>query len=286
MARFSHRRSSAAHSARSGFTLVELLIVVGLLTLLLAILVPSLFAARGASVRADSMNRLRNIAQWSALYASDSRQRLLPAVFDYTGSSSTLRTNASAEGLAPQIGTWTDILWAQYAETAFPRLLTEAPGHDYSLDSPDDAMHDVSPDYDDNPFRSAEQNTQGPNQSKPGYFAQNLFFDSRRNSNDNWYTMAQIRSPERSLQIIDSFGGTSPADSIDRETIMDAPGPWALDIGGLVDQKVDFRYAGEALVLLLDGAVTGQSVLNDEPPATGLDVLETDRKIKVRDLTR
>ncbi|MGI9014012.1 MAG: type II secretion system protein [Phycisphaerales bacterium] len=264
------------------FTIVELLVVVGLIVILIAILVPSLFAARGAASRTDAMSRLKQIGEWSTLYSNESRQYLVPAVFDYSTNpvSGAVRSNVSADGLPINVGTWTDILWSKYVDVQFDDAVSGGPGHNYEVDSPDDALHSVIPTYDDDPFRSPENNSLGNNRGKLGYFAMNLFFDSTRNGNNNWYTIGQIRQPDRSLSVIDSFGGVAPANSIDKETILDDYGPWGVDYGGLVDQKVDYRYAGEALALFLDGHVEGVGEVDD------LDELEQDRKVKVRNLTQ
>src|SRR5213592_3557211 len=59
-----------------GFTLVELLVVVGIIAILVAILFPVLSTAR---VKADSVNcasRLRQLYQYTILFANDNKQHL------------------------------------------------------------------------------------------------------------------------------------------------------------------------------------------------------------------
>lgn len=62
---------------RSAFTLVELLVVIGIIALLISILLPSLTKARGAANSVDCQARLRQIGQGMQLYASQN-QGLLP----------------------------------------------------------------------------------------------------------------------------------------------------------------------------------------------------------------
>ncbi|MCG3178500.1 MAG: hypothetical protein BIFFINMI_00828 [Phycisphaerae bacterium] len=58
-------------SGHAGFTLIELLIIIGILALLLAILMPSLSAAREAARRVKCAHNLHNIGLALASYAND-----------------------------------------------------------------------------------------------------------------------------------------------------------------------------------------------------------------------
>jgi prepilin-type N-terminal cleavage/methylation domain-containing protein/prepilin-type processing-associated H-X9-DG protein len=62
--------------ARSGFTLVELLVVVGIISLLISILLPALSKARMASQQSKCMANLRSIGQALVLYANENRDHL------------------------------------------------------------------------------------------------------------------------------------------------------------------------------------------------------------------
>src|SRR5688572_14108756 len=59
-----------------GFTLVELLIVIGLIALLISLLIPALSRAREQSNRVKCMANLRTLGQAMFLYAANHKDRL------------------------------------------------------------------------------------------------------------------------------------------------------------------------------------------------------------------
>lgn len=59
-----------------GFTLVELLVVIGIIALLISILLPSLARARQSAVNIQCMSNLRSVGQGLLLYANDHKGKL------------------------------------------------------------------------------------------------------------------------------------------------------------------------------------------------------------------
>lgn len=65
------------HRGRAaGFTLVELLVVIGIIALLISILLPSLSRAREMSHRTVCQSNLRTLAQAMTMYANQNGGRL------------------------------------------------------------------------------------------------------------------------------------------------------------------------------------------------------------------
>ena len=65
---------------RAGFTLVELLAVIGIIALLVALLLPALSKARESSHTLKCLANLRTIAQGQATYVNESRGWAVPAI--------------------------------------------------------------------------------------------------------------------------------------------------------------------------------------------------------------
>ena len=296
------------HNRRRGFTITELLVVIGLIALLIGILLPALAAVKSGGLMTKSMANMRQIATWMRLYSSDNREFILPSQFDYSDNSypgkvRSIITAGLGHG-AEHEGTWSDILWTVFEVARFPEAQVAPPagsGHEYRFDSPDIELYNIVGGDLPNPFRSAAQNTdqiaggKGPTpfgtgaqeRGRPGFFAANDFFDARpdENGQQRWFTNAQIKVPEQSMYLVDSFYG---------EIIQDEPEPFdrVPPPPPLADPptiEVDFRYAGETcLMLFLDGHVGPQGIWKNLDDLQGDPAVPQDhgRGIRIQNLTQ
>jgi prepilin-type N-terminal cleavage/methylation domain-containing protein/prepilin-type processing-associated H-X9-DG protein len=65
--------SSTGPARKAAFTLVELLVVIGIIALLISILMPALSKARKQALNANCMSNLRSIGQGLQIYASENK---------------------------------------------------------------------------------------------------------------------------------------------------------------------------------------------------------------------
>ena len=90
-------------SNRSAFTLVELLVVIGVIAVLIALLMPALQRAKVHAERVKCMSNFRQFGQGLALYANDNRGVILGHSF----------SNRTDPPTPPITGPWTRPDWAE-----------------------------------------------------------------------------------------------------------------------------------------------------------------------------
>ena len=82
------------NQARRGFTLVELLVVIGIIALLISILLPTLSSARKSAKAIKCASNQRSIAQGMITYAGEHSGQLMPGFYKY------VRDNGAADNSA------------------------------------------------------------------------------------------------------------------------------------------------------------------------------------------
>jgi prepilin-type N-terminal cleavage/methylation domain-containing protein/prepilin-type processing-associated H-X9-DG protein len=67
----------------NGFTLVEMLVVIGVIAILIALLMPALNKARASAIRLQCLSTLRQLQQMDQMYANENRGYFIPAVQNF-----------------------------------------------------------------------------------------------------------------------------------------------------------------------------------------------------------
>src|SRR5215469_2888547 len=98
------------HERRSGFTLVELLIVIGIIAALIAILLPALAAAREQACRAKCMSNVRQLTMAWLMYAGENKGHFCNSEMQQAANLS----NYTLAGIRP--GTQPGFFWSWIAD--------------------------------------------------------------------------------------------------------------------------------------------------------------------------
>lgn len=281
-----------------GFTITELLVVVGLIAVLMAILLPALARVRQTGEMTYSINNMKQIAEFMRMYSSENREFVVPAQFDYSASAANYPVKVRSDSGLNELqykGTWTDILWTVFEVSTLPmvdKAGAPTPMAAYAFDSPDQALYELpdigEPESVVNPFRARKHNTRevkdgsgavpfgtGAQETHlPGFFAANDFFrvtgaGGGATPGGNWVTNGQIKAADRSMYLVDSYAG---------EVISPTTLPWTSDDNdgdNKPDWEVDFRYSDSCLMLFMDGHIAAQD------PWTSLENLESKRRIRI-----
>jgi prepilin-type N-terminal cleavage/methylation domain-containing protein len=293
---------------RRGFTVTELLVVAAVIVVLAGLLLPALAGVWSTGEMTGSMANMRQISLWLRAYANDNTEQIVPSRFNYRYDPYPGKVRSYEDPFygSAHAGSWADIIAATFEVGVYPDAAAGGLGHDYRFATPDRGLYDTLGDDEaiSDPFRSTAPNSHdapGLLESEPpkpygkgaqergyrGFFAANNFFDADRvvDPSHVTYTMGQIKSPDRSLYLIDSFYGL---------TIADAPAPFDMtdaNADGVPDDgEVDFRYSGgtECLMLFIDGHVEPQSLWRDITDLEGDpdDPESHGRGIRIRNLTK
>ena len=273
---------------RRGFTIIELLVTLGVIGILVAILLPALGIVRGNAGLANSTSNMRQTYTLMQNYSTANRDTIVPSLFDRTNAlvKGKVRNVATPPAGQQYMGTWADILWTDAGYG--PIVSDDAAGsYDYRVDNPDGTLYEKVPGFDRGPFRSAvplkrqftgkisldadidgnKFGSRATTLSEPGMFAANNFFDSRSaakraltnhpydaraelsGSSETFFTNGQITRPDGSAYLIDSIA-CETIDPVDDHGADMAP----FDSEDLSACQIDYRYPGETCaMLLLDG---------------------------------
>ena len=103
------RNTSIVHRGVRGFTLVELLVVIGIIALLISMLLPALNRAREHAQEVQCLSNLKQIGMAAVMYANDNKGFMMPRYYNYNNAkvkgfalTSTFGPDVGRSAVAPQ----------------------------------------------------------------------------------------------------------------------------------------------------------------------------------------
>jgi prepilin-type N-terminal cleavage/methylation domain-containing protein/prepilin-type processing-associated H-X9-DG protein len=120
-------RARRLRSLPPAFTLVELLVVIGIIAILISILLPTLSRARESARATKCLSNMRNLAQATLMFAQENRGimpgRGATTVIKYDASSGRIRAATAAEAKAGDCFDW--IAWRRAKDPVTGQLATD-----------------------------------------------------------------------------------------------------------------------------------------------------------------
>jgi prepilin-type N-terminal cleavage/methylation domain-containing protein len=182
-----------SHEKRAAFTLVELLVVIGIIALLISILLPALTAARTSAMGINCASRMRQLSMAIVMYVGDNKGCLPPAF----NKASTGNNNASG--------------WVGNGIFPSPNITSFLDQYLYANTQQDN-------------FYTCPQFSGYPAQATTCYsYKYNRYLsgaDSRISHGDGYYyptpwKIAQIKDPSTQMLLIDSSNNQQPNNTFD-----------------------------------------------------------------------
>jgi len=276
-------------NTRRGFTIIELLVTLGVIGLLVGIILPALGIVRGNAALTKSTSNMRQIFSLMQNYSTANRDHIVPSLFDRTSAAIQVKGKPRSDSVVQGSlyrGTWSDILWTDAGFGPISYLTSNGSENSgYRTDSPDGGVYEFVPNFERGPFRSAvpmkkqftgnvsadpdiNSNSFGSRTifvAEPGMFAANNFFDGRSATkraftNHKYDARAELSGANETFftngQIVRPESSAYLVDSICCETIDPVEGGTIepFDATDTEDVQIDFRYPGDTCaILLLDG---------------------------------
>jgi prepilin-type N-terminal cleavage/methylation domain-containing protein/prepilin-type processing-associated H-X9-DG protein len=241
-------RRVKAPTRRAGFTLVELLVVIGIIAILSAILLPVLSRAQGAARATQCLSNLRQLYLANTMYAAENKGYYVPAAPDiYEGSGGRVRWHGERQKAHP-------------SSTFDP---SQGPLAEYL---PDGRVKEC-PEFSE--YRRAAEQSGLAFESGSGGYGYNMAYVGSRMYRDEWPESvtrttrdSEIRRPGRTIMFADAglpmdgyiieYGFLEPPHTVSPRYPAGNPD------GGVASPSMHFRHHGRVNVIWCDGHVTSE----------------------------